>query len=193
MNLSIYYESHIWHKCQSNILYEEYHTISEFDRIVLFISICRILFYSYWQGQGFNTGIILMNLSVLRKSCLTYCMKNIMLYPEFVHLHWQDSVFLLLTGSRLQHRRYSDEPGNITEAKLDADVEEYSWERTYDYVCYLFSWSGTVMILSFWKDMPGQTVQIQIRLLLEEQSDQGLHCLPFRLHRLDSLLYGRAT
>ena len=26
-----------------------------------------------------------------------------------------------------------------------------------------------------------------------EQSDQGLHCLPFRLHRLDSLLYGRAT
>ena len=24
-------------------------------------------------------------------------------------------------------------------------------------------------------------------------SDQGLHCLPFRLHRLDSLLYGRAT
>ena len=29
--------------------------------------------------------------------------------------------------------------------------------------------------------------------LLLEQSDQGLHCLPFRLHRLDSLLYGRAT
>ena len=29
--------------------------------------------------------------------------------------------------------------------------------------------------------------------LLEEQSDQGLHCLPFSLHRLDSLLYGRAT
>ena len=25
------------------------------------------------------------------------------------------------------------------------------------------------------------------------QSDQCLHCLPFRLHRLDSLLYGRAT
>ena len=51
----------------------------------------------------------------------------------------------------------------------------------------------TVMILSFRKDMPGQTVQTQIRLLLEEQSDQGLHCLPFRLHRLESLLYGRAT
>ena len=51
----------------------------------------------------------------------------------------------------------------------------------------------TVMILSFRTDRPGQTVQTQIRLLLEEQSDQGLHCLPFRLHRLDILLYGRAT
>ena len=50
-----------------------------------------------------------------------------------------------------------------------------------------------VMILSFRTDMPGQTVQTQIRLVLEEQSDQGLHCLPFCLHRLDSLLYGRAT
>ena len=50
-----------------------------------------------------------------------------------------------------------------------------------------------VMILSFRTDMPGQTVQTQIRLLLEEQSDQGLHCLPYCRHRLDSLLYGRAT
>ena len=54
--------------------------------------------------------------------------------------------------------------------------------------------SVTVMILSFWTDRSGQTVQIQIRLLLEEeQSDQGLHCLPFGLHRLDSLLYSSAT
>ena len=37
---------------------------------------------------------------------------------------------------------------------------------------------------------PDQTAP---RGLLEEQSDQGLHCLPFHLHRLDSLLYGRAT
>ena len=42
-------------------------------------------------------------------------------------------------------------------------------------------------------DRSGQIVQTQIRLLLEEQSDQGLHCLPFLLHCLDSLLYGRAT
>ena len=51
----------------------------------------------------------------------------------------------------------------------------------------------TVMILSFQTDMPGQTVQTQIRLLLEEQSVQGPHCLPFRLHRLDPLLYSKAT
>ena len=43
----------------------------------------------------------------------------------------------------------------------------------------------TVMILSFRIDRPGQTVQTQIRQLLEEQSDQGLHCLQFPLHRLD--------
>ena len=46
------------------------------------------------------------------------------------------------------------------------------------------------MILSFQTDRPGQTVQTQIRLLLEEQSDQGLHCLLFRLYLLDTLLYG---
>ena len=34
------------------------------------------------------------------------------------------------------------------------------------------------MILSFRTDMSGQTVQTQISLLLEEQTDQGLHCLP---------------
>ena len=49
------------------------------------------------------------------------------------------------------------------------------------------------MVLIFPTDKYGQTVQTQIRLLLEEQSDQGLHCLPFRLHLLDALLYGRAT
>ena len=33
--------------------------------------------------------------------------------------------------------------------------------------------------------MSGQTVQTQIRLLLEEQSDQGLQCLLFHLHHFD--------
>ena len=48
----------------------------------------------------------------------------------------------------------------------------------------------TVMILSFRTDRSEQTVQTQIRLLLEEQSDQGLHCLPFHLHLLVTLFYG---
>ena len=51
---------------------------------------------------------------------------------------------------------------------------------------------NTVMILSFRTEKSGQTVQTQIRLLLEEQSDQGLHCLPFPMHFLDSLLQGKA-
>ena len=43
---------------------------------------------------------------------------------------------------------------------------------------------GTVMTLSFRTDYDrsGQTVQTQTRLLLEKQSDQGLHCLLFDLH-----------
>ena len=45
----------------------------------------------------------------------------------------------------------------------------------------------TVMILSFRTDMSGQTVQIQIRLLLEEQSDLGLYCLLFHLHIFDEI------
>ena len=50
-----------------------------------------------------------------------------------------------------------------------------------------------VMILSFRTDRSMQTVQTQIRLLLEEQSDQGLHCLPFCLHLRDTLYKGKAT
>ena len=49
-----------------------------------------------------------------------------------------------------------------------------------------------VISLSFRTDRSGQTVQTQIRLLLEEQSDQGLYCLKLTLHLLDALLYGNA-
>ena len=45
----------------------------------------------------------------------------------------------------------------------------------------------TIMILNFWTDRSGQTVQPQIRLLLEEQSDQGLRCLLFHLHVFDKI------
>ena len=36
-------------------------------------------------------------------------------------------------------------------------------------------------------------MQTQLKLLQEEQSDQGLHCLQFPLHLLDALLYDKAT
>ena len=43
------------------------------------------------------------------------------------------------------------------------------------------------MVISFQTDRSGQTVQTQIRLLLEEQSDQGQHCLPFHLHLFEEI------
>ena len=51
----------------------------------------------------------------------------------------------------------------------------------------------TVMILNFCTDRSGQTVQTQIRLLLKEQSDQGLHCLLFHLHVFDKIPSGLAS
>ena len=42
----------------------------------------------------------------------------------------------------------------------------------------------TIMIQSFRTNRSGQTVQTQISLLLEEQSDQGLHCLIFRVGKM---------
>ena len=46
---------------------------------------------------------------------------------------------------------------------------------------------GIPLILSFGTDRSGQAVQAQIRLLLEEQSDQGLHCLLFHLHLFEEM------
>ena len=51
----------------------------------------------------------------------------------------------------------------------------------------------TVMVLRFWTDMPGQTVQTQIRLLLEETVRSGFTLFAILSASLDSLLYGRAT
>ena len=55
-----------------------------------------------------------------------------------------------------------------------------------------FSLEGahTAVILNFWTDRSGQTVQTQIRLLLEEQSDQGFHCSLFHLHLFDVIPKG---
>ena len=49
------------------------------------------------------------------------------------------------------------------------------------------------MILSFRTYRLGQTVQTYIRLLLEEQSGQGLQCLQFHLHLFDEGPYGLAS
>ena len=49
------------------------------------------------------------------------------------------------------------------------------------------------MILNFHTDRSGQTVQTLIRLLLEEQSDQGLHCLLFHLYVFDKIPSGFAS
>ena len=51
----------------------------------------------------------------------------------------------------------------------------------------------TIMVLSFRTDRSGQTVQTQIRLHLEEQSDQGLHYLLFHLHLFDEIPKGLAS
>ena len=47
----------------------------------------------------------------------------------------------------------------------------------------------TVIILNIGTDRSKQTVQTQIRLLLMEQSDQGLLCLLFCLHLLNTILH----
>ena len=49
---------------------------------------------------------------------------------------------------------------------------------------------NTMMIRSFWTDRSGQTMQNQIRMLLEEQSDQDLHCLLFHLHLFEEISKG---
>ena len=52
------------------------------------------------------------------------------------------------------------------------------------YQSHLLGYYNTVMTLSIRTDRFGQTVQTHLRLLLEEQSDQGLHCFLFHLHHL---------
>ena len=47
----------------------------------------------------------------------------------------------------------------------------------------------TVIILNIGTDRSEQTVQTQIRLLLKEQSDQGLLCLLSCLHLLNTILH----
>ena len=73
---------------------------------------------------------------------------------------------------------------------------QYVWKRMFWKSCKSLHLpphhpKDAVMFLSFRTDRSWQTVQTPIRLLLEEQSDQGLHCLQFPLHLLDELLWGK--
>ena len=70
---------------------------------------------------------------------------------------------------------------------VDPNQTSHSGSTLFAIPLHFFGCIITVMIISFRTDWSGQTVQTQIRLLLDEQSDQGLHCLPFCLHRLDAL------
>ena len=67
-------------------------------------------------------------------------------------------------------------------ACASAQSDQFLCFSSFDSRMPLISISDIVMILSFRTKRPGQTVQTQIRLLLEEQSDQGLQCLQFHLH-----------
>ena len=74
----------------------------------------------------------------------------------------------------------------------------YQTEKANDgkFTVMILRFSGfqaTIMILRFWTYRSGQTVQTQIRLLLEEQSDHGLHCLLFHLHLSDKIPKGFAS
>ena len=72
---------------------------------------------------------------------------------------------------------------NLIDIQINIQIflyQEHFKQKCYrgllDRAYYLMK-QDTVTIISFRTDRPGQTVQTQIRLLLEEQYDQGLHCL----------------
>ena len=88
---------------------------------------------------------------------------------------------------RVQPSRIPTEPWQVTKKHLNLTPEEIvslgsgePGHTSEDMNAKVLKVSHTIMIISFWTGRSRQTVQTQIRLLLEEQSDQGLHCLPFR-------------
>ena len=56
----------------------------------------------------------------------------------------------------------------------------------------MFQMLFTVKALSIITDRTDKTVKTLIRLLLEEQSDQGRHCLSFYLLHLHIILQGKS-
>ena len=70
-------------------------------------------------------------------------------------------------------------PSNATVdyQKINITVATILWSDVHSFqVDIAFLHVYTIKILGIGKDWSGQTVQTLIRLLLKEQSDQGLHC-----------------
>ena len=67
------------------------------------------------------------------------------------------------------------------------------WDLIVSVPDHCLSFYFTVMFLNFPTYRSGQKVYPKIRLFLEEQSDQVLHCLPLRLHLLAVLFFGKAN
>ena len=89
----------------------------------------------------------------------------------------------------LQNLNYEDSPKqyqlNIIATEVETGLKSTAEVIRHGHL--LCSSQITVMTLSFRTDRSGQTVHTQIKLLLEEQSDQGLHYLLFHLHLFDEI------
>ena len=57
----------------------------------------------------------------------------------------------------------------------------------------VMKFSCSILVLNFRNCMSRQKVQMLIKLLLEEQSDQDLHAVLFHLHLLDTFPYGMTS
>ena len=125
----------------------------------------------YWDRW---VGVYLLNIG------MDEWMDEMRFYNFFSHIRFQsyqgrwkiDNQRLCAVEPRLRLRRFCLEQGS----NLVCSISRPSLNP--------LSYRGS-LIETDWQE-PEQTVQTQIRLLLQEQSDQGLHCLPFHLHLLDA-------
>ena len=84
--------------------------------------------------------------------------------------------------------KYGNYPQIITKYPLNSTVFMHTLYDSIQKLERTIQICTATMILSFRTDSFEETVLTQIRLLLKEQPDQGLHCLQISLHLLDTLL-----
>ena len=77
--------------------------------------------------------------------------------------------------------------------KIMSVVTECGWHSLSD--CAFFQIENKIEQFLMYRNGPkfSDTQVWANSVVLEEQSDQGLHCLPFLVHLLDALLCGRST